>query len=291
MNPPRRHHYVPQYHQRRFAKKDGRFWVWDKLDDRVFESAPDAMAVQADFYRLHEFEELGHDPFTMEKQLSYMEGQMSLITGSWLDQLRIMNLGERLAIPKRIRRLVARYMAVQFLRTADVRDFLNAIHATDHVTEALSRKAQTDLHTKLLWDLPIANAIKNHIRHAIWIFARNSTSTPFMTSDNPICFRSKDNAQWMKAGFLGAGTCVVYPLAPDIVMFCHERRYWRRIARLDRRLSPILLSADMVQSENSGQVFMAKRFVISPTSDFADARECAKTIGTDKYARPVQDNC
>jgi hypothetical protein len=40
----------------------------------------------------------------------------------------------------------------------------------------------------------------------------------------------------------------------------------------------------MVESENSGQVFMASRFVISPRNNFDRERAFAKTIGTDIYA-------
>lgn len=133
----------------------------------------------------------------------------------------------------------------------------------------------------------IVKRISNHIKEAIWIFARNTTATPFMTSDNPVAFRTKDNALWLKVGFVAEGTYAVYPLAPDIVMFCHERRFWKKIKPLDSCLSPVSLDHEMVESENSGQVFMAKRFVISPANDFQFAREFVKTIGTDTYARPT----
>jgi hypothetical protein len=82
---------------------------------------------------------------------------------------------------------------------------------------------------------------------------------------------------------------VVYPLAPDIVIFCHERRFWKKIEAWDRRLSPVSLSDEMVESENSGQVFMAKRFVISSANDFEFAREFAKTVRTDTYARAAPE--
>jgi len=132
MTNPRRHHYVPQFHQRRFAGVDGRLWVWDKTADRVFQTSPGSIAVEADFYRLVEFEKLGRDPFIMEKQLSEMEGQMSVITEQWLGWLREIERGQRIEIPEPNRDIVARFMAVQFLRTADTRDTLDAIHATDH---------------------------------------------------------------------------------------------------------------------------------------------------------------
>jgi len=146
MTDPRRHHYVPQFHQRRFAGADGRLWVWDKTADRVFQTTPGSIAVEADFYRLREFEKLGRDPFTMEKQLSEMEGQMSLITEQWLGWLRAIEPGQRIEIPELNRDIVARFMAVQFLRTADTRDILDAIHATDHPEKLLSKEADVGSH-------------------------------------------------------------------------------------------------------------------------------------------------
>ncbi|WP_276571626.1 hypothetical protein [Bradyrhizobium sp. dw_78] len=42
----------------------------------------------------------------------------------------------------------------------------------------------------------------------------------------------------------------------------------------------------MVESENSGQVFMASRFVLSNRADFDAERAFAPTIGSDIYAPP-----
>ena len=115
MTVSRRHHSVPQFHLKRFAATDGYLWVWDKAADRVFRTKPDSTAVEGDFYRLHEFEKLGHDPLVMEKQLSEMEGQMSLITEQWLGWLRSIDSGQGIEIPPPNRYIVSRFMAVQFL--------------------------------------------------------------------------------------------------------------------------------------------------------------------------------
>jgi hypothetical protein len=40
----------------------------------------------------------------------------------------------------------------------------------------------------------------------------------------------------------------------------------------------------MVRSENSGQVFMASRFLFSNRGEFEEERAFAKTIGTNFYA-------
>src|SRR5207248_1382216 len=156
---------------------DGYLRVWDKSVDRAFRTKPGSIAVEADFYRLHEFEKLGRDPFIMEKQLSEMEGQMSRITEQWLGWLRTIDTGQAIEIPPQNRYIVSRFMAVQFLRTADTRDVLSTIHAAAHPDEPLSRGERTGLHTELMWDQMSVDRIAAHIREAIWVFARNTTST------------------------------------------------------------------------------------------------------------------
>ncbi len=47
------------------------------------------------------------------------------------------------------------------------------------------------------------------------------------------------------------------------------------------------MTPEMVESENSGQVFMASHFLVSPKNDFQHARAFAPTIGTDQYAAPA----
>jgi Protein of unknown function (DUF4238) len=87
MSAPKLHHYVPQFHLRRFADASGRLWVWDKASDRVFGTMPGGIAAETQFYRLTQYEAEGHDPLTMEKQLSVLEGEVAKITDQWLEWL------------------------------------------------------------------------------------------------------------------------------------------------------------------------------------------------------------
>lgn len=92
---------------------------------------------------------------------------------------------------------------------------------------------------------------------------------------------------WLKVGILTEGMYVLFPLAPDIVMYCHDRVLpFKTLAKFDRSPSPVVFDVPMVEHENAGQVFMASRFAISPSNDFKWAREFALTIGTDQFASP-----
>ncbi len=54
MTEPRRHHYVPQFHLRRFASaaRSGRFWRYDKHLDSVAEAGISRSAFATDYYTL-----------------------------------------------------------------------------------------------------------------------------------------------------------------------------------------------------------------------------------------------
>jgi Protein of unknown function (DUF4238) len=290
MSEPKLHHYVPQFYLRRFTDTNGLLWVWNKLGDVTFGTNPARVAAETNFYRMQEFEVSGHDPNTMEKQLSELEGQVSLITGQWLERFSTQALDTQIQIPASNREIVALYIAVQYLRTADARDILCALSASETNEVRLSAAERTHLHASLMWDLDTVQAIRDRIKNSVWIFGRNETETPFITSDNPVAFRTADNRQWLRLGVLSSGVYVVYPLSPTIVMYCYERSHWERIAKFDCSLSPVRFTGEMVESENSGQVFMATRFVFSPINDFQYARDFASSIGTDRYRPPPSSN-
>ena len=188
-------------------------------------------------------------------------------------------------IPDVNRDLVSLFLSLQFLRTADTRDVLSRL-GSSLGESILDRPQRRLLHVEALWDDKLVADFSDRIRSSIWMFGRNGTDTPFVTSDNPVAFRTADNAQWLKVGMLGGGTYVVYPLAPDSIMYCYPREDpWLKLTTFDTCVSPVTFTPAMVHSENSGQVFMASRFVISQTDDFSDAREFARTIGTDVYAK------
>lgn len=289
MSDPKLHHYVPQFYLRRFLDHEGRLWVWDRDRDRVFASGPRSVAAERDFYFLDGLVDQGHDPLTMERQLADLERDVAAITGQWIEWIRASDLGSPIRVPSVNREIVSLFIALQFLRTDDARSILAASAATGGYV-AGSYEELRALHAELLWqeDGPVQR-IADRIERSAWVFGRNDTTTPFTTSDNPVAFRTADNKMWLKAHFMGSGTYVVYPLAPDVVMYCYpDERPWHEkgVARLDCRVSPVTFTGDFVESENMAHVFMASRFVFSNRQMFDLEREFAKTVGTDRYAPP-----
>lgn len=287
MSSPKLHHYVPQFHLRRFADELGQLWTWDKQSDRIFRTSPGGIAAEKHFYRLTQYEADGHDPLTMEKQLSAIEAEVSLITDQWLGWLPEMEPLDKIPIPRINRWIVARYLAVQMLRTLDTREMLAALVETGRSKPVHAREAR-EMHTELIWNPHVVEHFAKRFRRSLWIFARNSSATPFVTSDNPVSFRSPDNRRWLRSLVLVPGAYLVFALSPEVVLYCHPRMgQFRKLGKLADCLSPIVLNDDMVESENMGQVFMASRFVFSSRPDFEAERAFAPTIGTDIYAPPA----
>ena len=281
MNFPKLHHYVPRFYLERFTDAEGRLWAWDKTRDLSFPTNPSRVAAETHFYRQDDLAAAGHDPLTLEKQLADNEGEVSEITGQWIEWLSDVPPGEKIPIPQISREIVSLFLCLQYLRTLDTRKILAALASPD---APLSVTEQRHLHTTLLWDEPTFRAVTDHFCNSTWIFGRNETGTPFLTSDNPITFRTLDNRQWVRAGMRANGVYAAHPLSPAFILFCHDREHWKALERLDCSVSPVGFTDGMVENENTGQVFMATRFVFSSADNFDGARDFADAIRSDRYA-------
>jgi len=242
MNAPKLHHYVPQFHLRRFADARGRLWVWDKTSNRMFGTRPGRIAAETQFYRLTHYEAQGHDPLAMEKQLSVLEGEVAKITDQWLEWLPNMAPLDVVPIPRMNRRTFAQFLAIQLLRTLDTRELLSTLAASKRGAP-LTPKEEREAHTELMWDLETIELLSQRFRRSVWTFARNDTATPFITSDNPVTFRTGDNLQWLRAGILSRDTYLVYPMSPQVVLFCYPRHgKFRALGKFADAVSPVLLT-------------------------------------------------
>jgi hypothetical protein len=325
MTVPKLHHYVPQFYLRRFTNSKGRFWVWDKKTDRIFQSTPKAVAAELNFYKLTDADRSNGDPMMMERHFSELESDVALITDQWLGWLVDRPARKKIPIPKTNRWLVSMYISLQFFRTADTKDIIclleqgipegrtsekdrydifasylsnmdalidNMIEKVENpeakvTTPLMSEKARRESHTKFLYDPNFVILLADRIDRSIWIFGRNRSGNPFVTSDNPVAFKTGDHKMWVKGALLSPGTYTVFPLSPEIVLYCHDLHPpFDKLKKFDRSVSPVEFDSELVEQDNTGQVFMASRFVISPINDFSFARDFVKTIGTDKYAPP-----
>jgi hypothetical protein len=286
MNVPKLHHYVPQFYLKNFADEREQFWVWDKRTEKVFKTNSNGVAAGTHFYRVPEFINTDVDPLFLERDLSRLEGMAAQITQGWFDTLASISPMDLLPLSLDDRWSMSYFLSVQFLRTAEQRDILE-LFALEHgyYSEGISPEEKVNLHAYMLCKGRLVKDIAEHINKCIWVFARNSSDIPFWSSDNPTAFKTGDNRMWLKGpGIMSQGSYLVFPLSSTYILYCKEPTHWAKLKQFDCRLSPVQFTSGMVQHENAGQVFMARRFVISPTNDFIFATEFAKTIGTDIYS-------
>lgn len=281
MTSPKLHHYVPRFYLEQFTDSaGGGLWVWDKDVNRVFRVDPKGIAAQTHFYRLRYLEAEGHDSLALEKQLSSLEGSGAALQADFLDVIRKADLGDSFYTAPESREEFALFIAVQYFRTVGARELLFAFIAEFHPDQQPTNEDEENIyHSQVLWEGELVPNLKNRLNDGIWIFARNGTSTPFQTSDNPVLFKTSDNTQWTKLGAFSDETYAVYPISPDVILYIYPRiERWKSLERFDLGLSPVVLDEEMVQHENSGQIFNASRFVISSADDFAFCREFVREM-------------
>ncbi|UQN70126.1 DUF4238 domain-containing protein [Burkholderia multivorans] len=285
MSEPKLHHYVPRMYLRNFTNESGKFWVWNKKSGKRYGADPYGVAAENYFYRIPEFIGSTTDPLVLEKAFAKLEGAAGEIIKKCISQLSMLELGGRVILAQEDRHLLAHFIALQFLRTAEQREIL-ALFANESgvYKDELSADKIINLHAYLIYTSKLVEDMTNRLHESIWIFGKNDTQVPFWTSDNPVCFKTGDNRMWLKGpGIMSEGCYAVFPISPSYILYCKEPIYWRALKVFDGTVSPVEFSADMVDHENAGQVFSATRSVISPTNDFVFADEFVVTIGTDIY--------
>jgi hypothetical protein len=286
MSAPKLHHYVPRFHLRRFQDATSNLWVFDKETQRAFRTTPKRIAAERHFYRVTDVIGTECDPLFLEREFSSLEGSVSTLTEHWLTTARAVRPARSVGVTSAGRHDMALYIALQYLRTMEQREILAAFAVEEGTYPmGISADEKANLHATMLWNSSLVHDIALRVYESIWVFGRNLSSTPFMTSDNPVCVKTPDNRMWLKApGILSSGTYFVFPLSPDILLYCKEPKHWAKVRQYDTCVSPVDFTEEMVQHENSGQVFMASRFVISCDDDFGFVREFLPSIGTEMYA-------
>jgi hypothetical protein len=285
MSKPKLHHYVPQFYLRCFADEKACLWVWERGTHEAFRSTPKAIGAETHFYRMPELVGTGEDPSFLEEEFSLVESGAHLITNKWLKALPHIQWSDGSIFEGTDKQKISLFLALQCLRTAEQRDILGAFAEQYCYRRSLSDDEKANLHGHMLWHSDLANDLAEGIADSIWIFGHNKAQKSFLTSDNPVAFKKHDNSMWLKAVLLSPQSYLVWPLSPTLVVYCKPRAAWKKVERFDGCVSPVEFTKSMVDHENSGQVFMAKRFLFSAINDFNYEAEFASSIGTDRYAR------
>lgn len=295
MSTPKFQHYVPRFYLVRFAHADGRLCVFDKTNGRTFWTRPENIAGQNHFYNLPELEELGGVRFLMETQFADLEGQAHQIIACWLRQLG--NQG-RMEIPAPNREIMALFLTLQLLRTAEYRtlllQFTQRLQKDGELNKSYDAEADVQaLHGAMLWDEKLIGEIRAKLADCIWVFGFNDSSHAFYTSDHPALIKTSDSKGWLLGPrVFEPGMYLVLPLSPQWILYCKDRKHWKKLERFENQKSPVTFTPNMVDHENSGQVGSSTRFIFSNSADFSFAKKYCKLApavtdsGRDRFIAP-----
>lgn len=207
----------------------------------------------------------------LEKNFSDLEKDASDILYQCLRILPSLHPTDRLDIDDECKWILSTFIASQYLRTREQRDLLCAFIPKDVEVNNVDINS---VHAQMICNSDILENLSKKIHDSFWIFARNTTDTPFWTSDNPVAFKTEDNRMWLKGpGIFDPGTYAVYPINSEYILYCHGYDRYPTFEKLDSCLSPVTLTEQMVEIENCAQVFMATRHIVSPLNNFSSAEE------------------
>lgn len=287
MTEPKLHHYVPRLYLRNFVNSDGRLWVYDKHSQSTFAVSPEKIAAEQGFYTLPEFLQAGADRLEVERALASMESQVAPLLARILPAVRSGRAKDIVALSAEERILLTEFISSQYFRTREMREILAFL--VGEIGSEISLASDEEKKALAFFMLGAAGVIEGmseSIHDGVWMFAKNPSATPLFTSDHPVCIKNGESTMWVKGlGPLENGSYVVFPLAPDVVLYCKERSRWEALRPLDCAISPVELNAGMVEHENAGQAFSSTRFIFSSVPSFDELQHFLPSLGTDMYAR------
>lgn len=262
-----RHHFVPRFYLELFGES---LHCFDKWEQRAFKTTPANVALEKGFYEI--------DP-----KIDF-EGQISQFESRFSDGLReLARTRNPTALSQESRMKIALFVALQFIRTRDYREFVKEtsgkfltelmkkelnIKDSDFKVVMSEEAAQGFQAKAILEEVPYIATFLGNYR---WSTAVNKTKLPYWTSDNPVAlFNPIDYGDKGNIGFNVRGIQVHFPLTDDVVLVMLDPT--------SSTLPPIaLLKREVdVEFENNLQLRNSNRFVISSAPDFAYARRFLK---------------
>lgn len=189
----------------------------------------------------------------------------------------------RTFISKKRIHLFSLLMAFQYIRVKDVRNSLEEL--VDMLNQALSehsapkemidkygiisKKELKYIHGKIICNIDEILKIANTFSEHIWILFKNTTYTPFFTSDNPIGTTAHIKHPYMSmSGLSSKGVEVYFPIAPDLMLILLEKTHHKIFKSKNRHIIEID-DIDIVNDYNSRCVMNSSRCVFSKTGDFS----------------------
>lgn len=270
-------HYVPQFYLRQFSDSKGKLFVFDKPQEKVFQSPTEQVAASKYFYDLDpSMLRPGVNPQIVEHTLARAETQYSQAIGITLTSLRERSVLSAEALP-----VVAEFLAVQVMRTREVRTRMQQMnklleHVLKDSPEAKAKYVLPDggdnfVQAMLLFG-GASDKTKEILCNHIWIGARNVSKRPLITSDNPIVRNPHiKNDLAPNTGLGSPGIEIFVPLNPEFGVILLERQYHTCMG--DHEMLVLNMQDEHVEFYNGHQVLQSDRQVFSNEREFLGVRE------------------
>lgn len=222
-NPPKKHHFVPQFYLREFTSIKGRLQVFDKKSGKHFTALPKDVAFRRHFHSASN-DTKGQFEITFSK---HIESPLAKEHQKILENLRVKKF-----LPIELRDALNWLAVYQMLRVPITRKRLREIipEFTENQDLATLDEMTVRHHLRMLEPTKdgVVRRIVEQMESFDISFLRTDANNPFWTSDDPFLIVHED--LWTKRARSGRGlglaslkAQVFFPLASDIVAVFHRK--------------------------------------------------------------------
>lgn len=172
------------------------------------------------------------------------------------------------------------WLAVQFLRTRDMRDIILEVYnkialelKTHGIDENFDLKKSTHpyVHSLVLLDTKTYSTTAQLFKDLIWTVRVNTTKFPLYTSDAPVQSGNAKHNISMIGGVQLEGSFVTFPISNEYILVLQDRSYFaNQYEVVENKLVPVTI--DGVNLFNRMQVLGAYRMVFCQQKNFKFAQ-------------------
>lgn len=275
-------HYVPRTYLDKFANKEGMIWVFDKKDNKIYQTNIKNVACEKYFYDIPEkYLADCSELQIVEKHLAKIESRFGPCRDAILSQVEHND-----RFDPALKDEFAEFVLLQLLRTKLHREQFNAmgklLEMIPNLSEQLVKSLQmpNDMlsfgHARMMFDPEILSTMKRAIISHIWIIGKNKSPVSFYTSDAPVVrFPHISNPLFGTNGVASKGIEIDFPLSPKHILIIAERSYHHTLTNLENK-SLDVINEDNIKFLNGLQTSESYRHVYSDKNDFKIAFDIIK---------------
>ena len=296
-------HYVPKCYLKNWVFNDKeQVYVYDRISKKIYSPNIQGIASERFFYdcdikalltqeRIDEIlstvdpKLLDNEHFIEKYLADYVEDEFKRLIQTIIQKASTMNNWEAencYCIKEEIKEAFSYHLAILSVRLKSVRDdlletntliekLLSENNASEQ-TIANYRVDESDLAAiqgSMILNKENLATIAEGFYNLTWVVLLNQTSSPFVTSDNPICRRAHVTHPFLSmAGLNSPGVEVFFPLSPDVLLLMYDGEYHKYKSGHDRALRKVVL-LDNIDYYNSCEFFNSNRWTISSENDFS----------------------